>query len=315
MTAVIDRRRRLVWGAAVFATTVAALTAAVLAADLWAHHRAARTAGVNVRGYRGPLVGRHQPGEWRIAMLGGSTVFGYGVLESESLPAQLEQVLAERGVGATVVNLGFNSEGAYAFETTIRDYAALRPDLVVLYEGYNDLLPELPNTRLARHGSLLFRLTGYFPMLPMVLRDKADAMTAGDARAKRVVFGAAANTVAALEEQIGRLTNRPPPFEGSTSRWSFYCDAVTAGVRAARDQGAAVLVVTQPYISDVHIAQQEALRGCLQPLLSDARVAYFDAGRVIDLHQVRYAFDGMHLTPQGNRRMAEALMPAVQRLK
>ena len=43
-------------------------------------------------------------------MLGGSTVFGYGVGWKESIPAQLESRLQARlGRPVTVVNLGFNT--------------------------------------------------------------------------------------------------------------------------------------------------------------------------------------------------------------
>ena len=77
--------------AAVLATVIT--TVAVLAADLYLHHRAERSAGLNRWGYRGPVLSKKQPGEIRVAMLGGSTVFGYGVLASESIPAFLEQRL------------------------------------------------------------------------------------------------------------------------------------------------------------------------------------------------------------------------------
>ena len=73
-------------------------------------------------------------------MLGGSTVFGYGVAWNESIPAQLEPRLQARlGRPVTVVNLGFNNEGAYAFVPNLEDFAYLDYDVIVLYEGYNDL--------------------------------------------------------------------------------------------------------------------------------------------------------------------------------
>ncbi len=109
----------------------------------------------------------------------------------EALPAQVERVLRGRGEQVSVANLGFNSEGAYAFTDTIRDYRSLHPDIVVLYEGYNDLIADTPNRLQRRHGSPIFRLTGYFPMLPIVLRDKADSMARGGSGG-RVVFGVAA---------------------------------------------------------------------------------------------------------------------------
>ncbi len=322
------RRRQLLFGLVTATLTIVLMLGTLLAADLWAHRRAERTAGVNRRGYRGALVGAKRDGEWRLTMLGGSTVFGYGVFANESLPAQLEAALRGRGVDASVVNLGFNSEGAYAFAPNIRDYAALAPDVVILYEGYNDLLPEQPNRFLGRHGSLVFRATGYFPILPVVLRDKADAVARRGGGSK-TVFGAAAGVVDALSRQIGRLTpaeaagaatsgtDTPTATTGASiasHRWDFYCESVARAIETARAERAKVVVVSQPYISDSHVEQQQALRAALQQFRGDPHVAYVDGGRVIDLKDVRLAFDGMHLTPEGNRVMAGVLATALVQL-
>ena len=78
----------------------------------------------------------------------------------------------------TVVNLGYNNEGAYSFTFTLNDYLSLRYDLAVLYEGYNDLMadPRAPNFSVFRHDSPVFRLTGYLPIFPIVFKEKAAAM-------------------------------------------------------------------------------------------------------------------------------------------
>src|SRR4051812_3978846 len=108
-------RRRLKYVAfAVCAALLACVVgiAALLAADLYLHKRSERSAGLNRWGYRGPVVGRKQPGEIRVAVLGGSTVFGYGVMWDEAFPALLEQRLnagARDGARFTVVNLGYNN--------------------------------------------------------------------------------------------------------------------------------------------------------------------------------------------------------------
>ena len=87
--------------------------------------------------------------------------------------ANLERVL-NGSRPFSVVNLGFNNEGAYSFLPTLRDFKYLDYDVVILYEGYNDMPgDEGPNTSVFRHNSAVFRLTGYFPILPLYLDEKA----------------------------------------------------------------------------------------------------------------------------------------------
>ena len=100
-----------------------------------------------------------QPGELRVVMLGGSTVFGYGVAWEESIAPQLEARLREKlNRPVTVVNLGFNNEGAYAFVPNLEDFAYLDYDVIVLYEGYNDLPgDEGVNRSVYRRDSAIYR--------------------------------------------------------------------------------------------------------------------------------------------------------------
>src|SRR5207248_4871659 len=97
--------------------------------------------------------------------------FGYGVATPDSIPAQLERNLRPRAREVTVVNLAYPKEGAWAFRPTLEDYAGLRYDVAVLYEGYNDL--RRPNTRAFRRESPVFRATAYLPFVPLVLAEKA----------------------------------------------------------------------------------------------------------------------------------------------
>lgn len=70
------------------------------------------------------------------------------------------------------------------------------------------------------------------------------------------------------------------------------------------------MIVTQPYQSERHIAQQEALASWLRRHPGDhPRVRYVDLGRgVVDLRDPALSYDGAHLTPAGNERIAEALI-------
>ena len=160
----MTKRRLAAFATAAVLGTVVLAVCVLLAADLYAHHRVERSVGVNRQGFRGPVVGRKQPGETRVVMLGGSTVFGYDVEWDDTIPAALERRLREHNSKIRVINLGFIAEGSGAFVPTLESYAYLDYDIVCLYEGYNDVLGDAePNRVMLRHGSPVFRLTGYFP--------------------------------------------------------------------------------------------------------------------------------------------------------
>src|SRR4051812_23732137 len=158
--------RRLKFAVAAVLAGVLLPASGLLSLDIYAHHRFERGVLVNVWGYRGPVIGRKQPGEYRVAVFGGSAAFGFGVKWEESMPALLEAKLASVRPPIRVVNLAFNGEGAYSFPFTMDDYAYLDYDMVLVYEGYNDLFgdPSSPQHQVFRHESSLFRLTGYLPI-------------------------------------------------------------------------------------------------------------------------------------------------------
>jgi lysophospholipase L1-like esterase len=342
-TIVLTTRRKVLFASVAFLLFASSTVAGCVALDAYARHRA-RGLGLNAWGYRGPAIGRKQPGEARIAALGGSTVFGYGVAWTEAWPFHLERrIKASRHQRATLVNLGMPRDSAATFAATLDDYAYLKCDLVIFYEGYNDLetTPADDTSQGAvahyltwRHQSPIFRWTGYFPILPLVLSEKAmqlmhggDLNAAYDSRtivfrpglATRVTAGAlkaTADMQIALERRFGRLTDDGAKvaanYDSTCGRWSQYCGAVLQGVRHARERGQQVIVVTQPYLSDLHIDQQRALAASLQrEFAGDSGVRHVNLGRLLDLHDPQVAYDGLHLTSSGNERIAAALAPSV----
>ena len=346
MSTRIPLRRKVLYAVVTFVTITGGLLGALLALDVYLHHRVQNVSGVNVWGYRGPAIGSKRPGETRIAAIGGSTVFGYDLPWTESWPYYLERQinLQRQGSGpVTVVNLGIPTDSARMFVATMDDYVYLKADIVILYEGYNDLglpvarnktNPDVPHYLAWRHQSPIFRWTGYFPIFPLVLREKAmllryggDLTAAYDSReivfrpglatrATAEVLSAAAEVGVGLERRFGRLTARGPvlttAYDANCGRWSQYCGAVSDAVRHALDRRQRVLVVTQPYLSDLHVDQQEALATSLQrQFSSESRVRYLNLGRLIDLTDPLMAYDRMHLSAQGNQKIAATLAFAV----
>lgn len=92
---------------------------------------------INAAGFRGPELAREKtPGVLRVATLGDSSTFGYGVRYEECWTAQLAQRLAERGVPAECLDAGvIGSTVRQGLERYARDVRAFRPDVVVAAFG------------------------------------------------------------------------------------------------------------------------------------------------------------------------------------
>jgi len=265
-------------------------------------------------------VGKKQAGEKRVVVLGGSTTWGFGLSAGQDFPAQLQSMLARdpaaNAVSIKVLNLGFNSEGAYSFTQTLNDYDYLDADVVVFYSGYNDL--GAGNYFNFRHRSPVFGLTGYLPLLPSLTIDKLTVWKQQlTGRNERVVFTPPhvdqQNESSTLRQQLAELDSRTSQTESSTSascssRWQFYCERIVGTSELALAKGKRVLIVGEPYLSDAHLEQQIELERMLRSRFAEEpRLRYVNLGRAVDLRDSSLCWDGMHLTEEGNRRIAAAL--------
>lgn len=336
----MTRRRYVLFAVVAVLLSVLASTAVVIAADVYLHYKYADLVALNVWGYRGPVVGRKQPNEWRLAVLGESTAFGYGVHWTEAVPAYLERFVNETeqlaGRRVTVPNLAGNSEGAHSYQFTLRDYAYLDYDAVLFYSGYNDLKK---NTNVFRHDqSAIFRLTGYLPLFPLIFQEKAmvirwngrleDAYQGEKTtfrpnitqRATATALETAVSISESLEAQLGRMLHGSgesanPEGVACGEQWGYYCGEMYTAIKHALDEGKQVLMVTQPYINSAHVEQQERLKAFLNDRFGgNPRLHFANLGREIDLKDTTVCYDGMHLNAKGNLRIATALVSHVRAL-
>ena len=97
---------------------------------------------INALGLRAVLPTSKRPGEWRIAVTGGSAAWGFGVLDADTIPAQLENILRRGGHGnMSVYNFGIGGreiQHELALLKKFRDVYAI--DQVVFYTGGNDVV-------------------------------------------------------------------------------------------------------------------------------------------------------------------------------
>jgi lysophospholipase L1-like esterase len=331
--------KRLLFASTAVVLSFALTVATLFVVDVYEHHKMASSAGLNLWGYRGPIVGRKKPGERRVVVVGESTAFGYGVRWQQSFPAYLQELLNQNGSRArpvTVVNLAYNNEGAHSYRFTLQDYLYLDYDGVIFYSGYNDIGL---NLNVFRHGSPIFRLTGYMPILPLVLRDKAMAIRSGgrleDAygdgaivfrpslmqRTTASVLAGMATAMYAMDRPVKSEGASPDPAAihegaGCGSQWAFYCGEMYAAVKLALDRQKSVLIVTQPRLTDFHMAQQQRLVAFLTDRFGSANplVRFADLSDAVDLTNKALSYDEMHLTAAGNRLIAEKLAGPISRM-
>jgi lysophospholipase L1-like esterase len=285
--------------------------------DVYARSRVERSAGTNWQGYRGPVAGRKAPGEIRIAVLGGSTAFGYGVTANHAFPAYLQRMLNEKldGLGGrarkvTVLNLSYNNESAVCFASTLASYAYLRPDIVLLYSGINDK-PFISYYRRPeqchRNKSVVFRLTGYLPILPLVVQEKYFQLRYGTVEEGYLEWSKRNRRRAAAR--------RPVPVDKEALKeagYARYENYVTSLIDRALERGQAGLFVTQPFgqPGTYREWQQARLRRTFEQMYAgSSRFHYVSLGELFGRRaDPEYTIDGMHFTPKGNAKVARALV-------
>jgi len=338
----MTRRRKIVFVILSVVMSFIGATAVLLALDLYVHAKFDDYAGTNIWGYRGSVVGTKQDGERRVVVVGGSTAFGYGVTPTEAFPAVLEELLNQDSDQAdgkiSIVNLAYNNEGAHSFRFTLKDYEYLDYDAVLFYSGYNNL-SDL-NMSVFRHNSPVFRLTGYLPLLPVVMQEKALSLRyGGDLEAaylaEKTVFkpnladraaATALETATSISDSLERqLTERLPESESvftdlgeeapSCSYWRRYCGEMAEAVKFVLDRDKLALVVTQPYRSERHREQQTLLSAFLREQFKGAPNLHFaNLGPTLNLLDPELAGDSLHLTPLGNRQLAQHLAERIPAL-
>ncbi len=173
------------------------------------------------------------------------------------------------------------------------------------------------------------------PIFPLIFHEKALALKYnGDlAAAKRkdktsfkpnlaeqtsiAVLETAYNISQSLERQLGQISKKrreeiTMQGAGCGKKWLLYCGRIQTAIDYVIGNNKKVIVVTQPYISDGHIEQQQALKAMLEERYSNHQgLKYVNLGNTLNLKNREFAYDGMHLTAKGNFMIAENITQTV----
>ena len=256
------------------------------------------TVRINGHGFRGPDIGPKPDGAYRIAVLGGSTVFGSGVPDSQTIPAHLQDMLE----GTEVINAGIPSATSFT-ELWLAENVlpGIGPDLVVVYGGYNDAgrLPDNPGVAHRAH------LAGAGPA--------EDPPRAEWTFKTREFLGHARKQA---QDAISWAAGAAPPslaVEPSADRARVWQERVEGICRIGGELGFRTAVFLQPAADERNsprggegpelasrLAQMEIMSGYLDmdgcDVVADLRRALDGAGPVFTDH--------VHLSGEGNRLMA-----------
>ena len=280
---------------------------------------------LNGQGYRGREATRPKPeGELRVVMLGGSTVF-----EGEpALPELLEQELQKRGVARVACfNFGVvSSVSGMEVSRLLFEVTDLQPDLVVFYDGGNDLL--LPGVYDPRPG-YPFNFAVY-ESNPLLHRDPASypsfALFAYGSQLLRTVapayFEKRFVNLEALRQRVGYGSDA-----WKASIAATYVKNLVRGHHLARAWGADFVAFFQPLVfykpdlgpvESAIVGQNASLRTLivdlrarvqkdLRPLHEGEGVAVYDLSGIYDEFKSDIFVDVVHTKAQGKQIVARAM--------
>jgi lysophospholipase L1-like esterase len=292
--------------------TLVLLLGGLYAVDQYLHAKHDAYETPNSQGYRGAVLGPKAPGEVRIAIVGESAAYGYGLITQYSLAPQLERKMqaALNPRPVSVVNLAANGDSSTCYAPTLAHYDWLQPDVVLIDAGYNDNPYTLgrPASTCYRQRNRIFALTGYWPVSDLYVREKLYTMIYGSAERGYELAGQVPPIVDEPDFVAPVSANAE---EQAISSFSANLDALIQGQLAL---GRRVVYMTQPYLNSFHRRQQVAVRATLAHFASDPHFAYVDLGDALDLSNPDLSFDRMHPTGEGNDVLSTRLVAPIQDL-
>ena len=291
--------------------TLVLLLGGLYAVDQYLHAKHDPYETPNSQGYRGAVLGSKAPGEVRVAIVGESAAYGYGLITEYSLGPKLERkleaTLNPRPV--SVVNLAANGDSSPCYAPTLSHYDWLQPDVVVIDAGYNDNPSTLgrPVSTCYRQRNRIFALTGYWPVSDLYAREKLYTIIYGSAERG---YQAAGQIAPILDEP----SFVPQAADAEEQAISDFCANLESLIQGQLALGRRVVYMTQPYINGFHRRQQVAVRDTLAHFVSNPHFAYVDLGDALDLANPDMSFDHMHPTGDGNDVLSSGLVGPIQGL-
>jgi lysophospholipase L1-like esterase len=248
------------------------------------------------------------PGEWRIAVTGGSAAWGWRVRDSDTIPVQLQDVLRRAGHdNVTVYNFGI--EGA----TLKKELALLkhfRPiyaiDQVLFYTGGNDAYDAYLSAIKKRSGPWSVDITAF-------------ELTKTATRLQAMWSEPPPQLLQWLDREALPAALKNDTLREGIAAADNYCR--TTALRCEFALQPMLFARTPRHGPEVRLAQTfrriYPRFGALTAQMYRDALAAGPAGRVTDLSHILdrnsqpFFLDAIHLNEAGNRAVAERLMPII----
>lgn len=286
-------------------------------------------AELNSLGYRGPApTARKVDGEFRIAMLGGSTMVNGAPTIAELLESKLRAAGKKH---VKVYNFGVVSSVS-AMETTkiLTEVSDYQPDLIIMYNGGNDIIqpyfwdprPGYPFNFVMIESNPLGRPLAEYPVLTLT--------ALGSALLRKAFYNhfvEAFTLLSDLRTRVGYQTEK-----WVTEIANCYADNLRKAKTVSNAFGAEFCAFFQPLVfykstlaeqeiglvSDKdfqrYCTRQRELLRHNQAWLSAAGVTVHDLSDVFDNNHTAVFTDYIHVTQEGNEVVAEAMVAPVLQL-
>jgi len=285
------------------------------------------TALTNALGFRGPdFAPVKTPGVFRVVCLGESSTFGYRNRDDETYPVYLQKLLDRDGIRGEVINAGFPYYTSGSILSLLRnEILTYSPDLITLYNGYNDT--SWP-TEIGRMGKIALWVDSHSITYLLWRRD---VMSRFADKVERRVYGRA------IPQKL-----RDEAFKKNDELVvRRYRANVKSIIELARSRGIAVVLIKQPVtarnpgyesmsyeeenrrvrekfergeiLSDIEtwMLKQHHLTIELDRIAQEEGLPVVDNIKIVDQDRRRLA-SWVHLTPEGNQKLAEALVGVIE---
>lgn len=276
----------------------------MVALDQYAHKQVQLVGGLNSWGYRGTVAKQRAFDETRLMVVGGTQAFGFGVAVKETTTSYLRHMVEawvtfDRGP-VTAMNLGVLGLPRGAYAARLDQFRYLAPDLICIYV---DLASNPTASAHLAGASGVAAWTGYWPALPLVLREKGDLL-ASRGQPLGGLVRLTGHALGAADSMVARLAQGPPPVADDVGS---VIGAVDVALGMALDT---VVVMPEPH-SAAAAHERQLLIAALERFAGNPRVRVVLLGERMPGYRELMLPDGVNLGSAGQHRAAVEIEPVV----